>query len=162
MGFRKLVGLRVDLGLNTGILVVTCLLFWGVPDYKYSIIYHQTLVEVYEGHYITGFGCGLGLRVWGSGSKCGCRASIPLQGLLCGSVGFDFTGGDEHSCRHFWHGPSGHVQGFGVGRVSGWYGGWTKSCMTLRTLNYGNYGIFLIMGHAGFCPSTVCLKCSCC
>ena len=30
-----------------------------------------------------------------------------------------------------------------------------KSCMTLRTLNYGNYGIFLIMGHAGFCPSTV-------
>ena len=25
--------------------------------------------------------------------------------------------------------------------------------MTLRTLNYGNYGIFLIMGHAGFCPS---------
>ena len=30
-----------------------------------------------------------------------------------------------------------------------------KSCMTLRTLNYGNYGIFLIMGHAGFCPSAV-------
>ena len=27
--------------------------------------------------------------------------------------------------------------------------------MTLRTLDYGNYGIFLIMGHAGFCPSTV-------
>ena len=27
--------------------------------------------------------------------------------------------------------------------------------MTLRTLNYGNYGIFLITGHAGFCPSTV-------
>ena len=27
--------------------------------------------------------------------------------------------------------------------------------MTLRTLNYGNHGIFLIMGHAGFCPSTV-------
>ena len=27
--------------------------------------------------------------------------------------------------------------------------------MTLRTLNYGNYGIFLIMGIAGFCPSTV-------
>ena len=27
--------------------------------------------------------------------------------------------------------------------------------MTLRTLNYGNNGIFLIMGHAGFCPSTV-------
>ena len=27
--------------------------------------------------------------------------------------------------------------------------------MTLRTLNYGKYGIFLIMGHAGFCPSTV-------
>ena len=23
----------------------------------------------------------------------------------------------------------------------------------LRTLNYGNYGIFLIMGNAGFCPS---------
>ena len=30
--------------------------------------------------------------------------------------------------------------------------------MTLRTLNYGNYGIFLIMGHAGFCPSTVLQK----
>ena len=27
--------------------------------------------------------------------------------------------------------------------------------MTLRTLNYGNYGIFFIMGTAGFCPSTV-------
>ena len=27
--------------------------------------------------------------------------------------------------------------------------------MTLRTLDYGNYGIFLIMGNAGFCPSTV-------
>ena len=27
--------------------------------------------------------------------------------------------------------------------------------MTLRTLNYGKYGIFLIMGNAGFCPSTV-------
>ena len=27
--------------------------------------------------------------------------------------------------------------------------------MTLRTLNYGNYGIFLIVGNAGFCPSTV-------
>ena len=26
--------------------------------------------------------------------------------------------------------------------------------MTLRTLNYGNYGIFLIMGSAGFCPSS--------
>ena len=33
-----------------------------------------------------------------------------------------------------------------------------KSCMTLRTLNYGNYGIFLIMGNAGFCPSTVILR----
>ena len=29
-----------------------------------------------------------------------------------------------------------------------------KTCMTLRTLNYGKYGIFLIMGNAGFCPST--------
>ena len=27
--------------------------------------------------------------------------------------------------------------------------------MTLRTLNYGNFGIFLIMGNAGFCPSAV-------
>ena len=27
--------------------------------------------------------------------------------------------------------------------------------MTLRTLNSGNYGIFLIMVNAGFCPSTV-------
>ena len=27
--------------------------------------------------------------------------------------------------------------------------------MTLRTLNYGNYGTFLIIGNAGFCPSTV-------
>ena len=31
--------------------------------------------------------------------------------------------------------------------------------MTLRTLNYGNYGIFLIMGNAGFCPSTVLPRC---
>ena len=30
--------------------------------------------------------------------------------------------------------------------------------MTLRTLNYGNYGIFLKMGNAGFCPSTVGLR----
>ena len=30
--------------------------------------------------------------------------------------------------------------------------------MTLRTLNYGNYGIFLIMGNAGFCPSAVALR----
>ena len=30
--------------------------------------------------------------------------------------------------------------------------------MTLRTLNYGNYGIFLIMGNAGFCPSTVAVE----
>ena len=29
--------------------------------------------------------------------------------------------------------------------------------MTLRTLNYGNYGIFLVLGNAGFCPSTVLL-----
>ena len=27
--------------------------------------------------------------------------------------------------------------------------------MTLRTLNHGNYGIFLIMGNAGFISSTV-------
>ena len=27
--------------------------------------------------------------------------------------------------------------------------------MTLRLLNYGNYGIFLIMGNAGFCPSAI-------
>ena len=27
--------------------------------------------------------------------------------------------------------------------------------MTLRTLKYGNYGIFLIMGSAGYCPSAV-------
>ena len=33
--------------------------------------------------------------------------------------------------------------------------------MTLRTLNYGNYGIFLIMGNAGFCPSAV-VPCPCC
>ena len=30
--------------------------------------------------------------------------------------------------------------------------------LTLRTLNYGNYGIFLIMGNAGFCPSAVSLQ----
>ena len=86
-------GLRVDLGLNTGILVVTCLLFWGVPDYKYSIIYHQTLVEVYEAHYITGFGCGLGLRVWGSGSKCGCRGFNTLAGSPLRECGLRFHGG---------------------------------------------------------------------
>ena len=32
--------------------------------------------------------------------------------------------------------------------------------MTLRTLNYGNYGIFLMMGNAGFCPSAVFLTSS--
>ena len=33
-----------------------------------------------------------------------------------------------------------------------------ESCMTVRTRNYGNYGIFLIiMGNTGFCPSTVSL-----
>ena len=31
----------------------------------------------------------------------------------------------------------------------------------IRTLNYGNYGIFLTMSHAGFCPSTVLAKASC-
>ena len=30
-----------------------------------------------------------------------------------------------------------------------------KSCITLRTLNYGNSGIFLMMGNAGFISSTV-------
>ena len=30
-----------------------------------------------------------------------------------------------------------------------------KSSITLRILNYGNYGIFLIMGSAGFISSTV-------
>ena len=32
--------------------------------------------------------------------------------------------------------------------------------MTLRTLNYGNYGIFLIMGNAGFRPSAVLHRCT--
>ena len=30
--------------------------------------------------------------------------------------------------------------------------------LLLSILNYGNYGIFLIMGSAGFCPSTVLLE----
>ena len=30
-----------------------------------------------------------------------------------------------------------------------------ETCITLRTLNYGNYGIFLMMGNAGFMSSTV-------
>ena len=30
--------------------------------------------------------------------------------------------------------------------------------LPLRTLNYGNYGIFLIMGNAGFISSTVGMK----
>ena len=30
-----------------------------------------------------------------------------------------------------------------------------KPCITLRTLNYGNYGTLLIMGNAGFISSTV-------
>ena len=34
--------------------------------------------------------------------------------------------------------------------------------MTLRTLNYGNYGIFLIMGNTGFIPSTVRCPLICC
>ena len=32
---------------------------------------------------------------------------------------------------------------------------WLIRLMDKVLLNYGNYGIFLIMGHAGFCPSTV-------
>ena len=32
-------------------------------------------------------------------------------------------------------------------------------CITFRTLNYGNYGLVLIMGNAGFIPSTVVLDC---
>ena len=35
------------------------------------------------------------------------------------------------------------------------YGGWCKTCITLRTLDCGNYVIFLIMGNAGFISSTV-------
>ena len=38
-----------------------------------------------------------------------------------------------------------------------WCCWWYKSCITLRTLNYGNYGRFLILGTAGFISSTVCL-----
>ena len=30
-----------------------------------------------------------------------------------------------------------------------------KSALTLRNLNYGKYGIFLMMGHAGLISSTV-------
>ena len=30
-----------------------------------------------------------------------------------------------------------------------------KICITLRTLEYGNYGIFLVMGNAGSVSSTV-------
>ena len=30
--------------------------------------------------------------------------------------------------------------------------------MPLRTLNYGNYGIFLVMGNAGFISSTVVIQ----
>ena len=30
-----------------------------------------------------------------------------------------------------------------------------KSCTTLRTLNYGNYGLSLFMSNAGFMSSTV-------
>ena len=30
------------------------------------------------------------------------------------------------------------------------------SCITLRTLNFGNYGMCLILGNAGFMSSTVC------
>ena len=33
-----------------------------------------------------------------------------------------------------------------------------KSCITFRTLNYGNYGVFLIMGDAGFISSTVIIR----
>ena len=43
-------------------------------------------------------------------------------------------------------------QGLAEGKHYGW---WCKSCITLRTLNYGNYGVFPIMGNAGFISSTV-------
>ena len=38
----------------------------------------------------------------------------------------------------------------GGGKVDAWY----KSCSTVRTLSYGNYGIVLIMSNAGFISST--------
>ena len=49
------------------------------------------------------------------------------------------------------------IEGFlGTGlRVSGCSYQYYKSCMTLRTLYYGSYGIFLSMGDAGFLSSTV-------
>ena len=31
---------------------------------------------------------------------------------------------------------------------------WHKSCITFRTLHYGNYGIFHVMGNAGFISPT--------
>ena len=37
-----------------------------------------------------------------------------------------------------------------------WYIPYYGKNATLRTLNYGNYGIFLLMGNARFCPSAVC------
>ena len=49
------------------------------------------------------------------------------------------------------HGRSGFLPGFRVILLM------DKILQTLRTLNYGNYGIFLITGNAGFCPSTVAL-----
>ena len=33
-----------------------------------------------------------------------------------------------------------------------------RGCITARTLNYGNYGIFIIMGNAGLISSTVGLR----
>ena len=57
--------------------------------------------------------------------------------------------GLSRSCK-FWSMPRGS-KCWSAGS-SGW---WYKTCITLRTQNYGNYDIFLIMGNAGFISSSV-------
>ena len=43
-----------------------------------------------------------------------------------------------------------------VPKVAGFaFGGYYKSCMTLRTLNLENNGTIVYQGHAGFIVSTV-------
>ena len=61
--------------------------------------------------------------------------------------------GVREASRHHSHGQR------EVGNRLEWRGGNVdvfESCITLlRTLNYGNYGIFLIMGNAGFISGAV-------
>ena len=107
-------------------------------------------------------GWGLGLRLW-SFRVLGVRGwglGFMVQGLKGGS-GSGRYGLLLHK-RLFWT-----LQSFPsllLWLSAGAGSGYTlnpQSCITLRTLNHGTYGRFLVMGNAGFLSSTVCLGYKC-